>query len=217
MKNIFDKAKESELFAGISDSEFKAMLNDTSAYTKTYAKDDFIVLAGDRATSAGIMLSGFAKVIKEGLGGESIILKEIAPSEMFGEVFACAAVSVYPVTVQASDRCEVLFVDIKKIMDAPSYYPYAAHLTSSMLKIVSKKNLFLNQKIEILSKRTIRARLMHFFDFYSNDKSKFSVPLNREEMAQFLCVDRSALSAELCKMRDEGLITFRKNTFEILY
>jgi CRP-like cAMP-binding protein len=85
-----------------------------------------------------------------------------------------------------------------------------------MLKLLAKKNLMLNQKIEILSKRTTKDKLTCYFDFIRGAAKRFTIPFNREELARYLCVDRSAMSSELCKMRDEGLIEFNKNEFFIL-
>ena len=85
-----------------------------------------------------------------------------------------------------------------------------------MIKLLALKNLLLNQKIEILSKRSTREKLLAFFDSQRGIAKKFRLPYNREEMARYLCVDRSAMSNELCKMRDEGLIKFNKNEFEII-
>ncbi|MCL2753970.1 MAG: helix-turn-helix domain-containing protein, partial [Defluviitaleaceae bacterium] len=91
------------------------------------------------------------------------------------------------------------------------------HLIQNMLQIMSAKIEMLDYKVEILSKRTIRERLFCFLNSRSNGDKKFTIPFNREEMAQFICVDRSAMSNELSKMREEGLIDFNRNEFELMY
>ena len=90
-------------------------------------------------------------------------------------------------------------------------------LTENMLKILAQKNLMLNQKIEVLSKRTTREKLLCFFDLQRGGCKQFTLPFNREQLAKYLCVDRSAMSNELCKMRDDGLIRFEKNRIQVLY
>ena len=100
-------------------------------------------------------------------------------------------------------------------MKLSSACPFHAKLIENMLGLLAKKNLMLNQKIEILSKRTTREKLLCFFDAQRGAAKRFTIPFNREELAHYLCVDRSAMSNELCKMRDEGLIKFQRNNFEV--
>ena len=146
------------------------------------------------------------------------ILAKLTVSEIFGEVFACAEIFHSPVTIQAIEQTEVLFIDYSRIFTScTNACHFHAQLIKNMLKLMAQKNLMLNQKIEILSKRTTRDKLLCFFDFQRGAANEFSIPFNREEMANYLCVDRSAMSNELCKMRDDGLIKFNRNTFEIIY
>ncbi|MDR2898650.1 MAG: helix-turn-helix domain-containing protein [Spirochaetaceae bacterium] len=117
----------------------------------------------------------------------------------------------------AADTAEILFLDYRRIITSCSAAcSFHTQLIENMLKLVARKNVLLNQKIEILSKRTTREKLLCFFDIHRGRAKRFTIPFNREELSQYLCVDRSAMSNELCKMRDEGLITFEKNLFEML-
>ena len=217
MKIIFEATKNNPLFHGIAYSDFERMLSCLSARTACYKKDEIILLSGDTVSFVGLILSGGIKIIKEDINGSITILAELSVPEMFGEVFACADISHSPVTVQATEDTEILFIDYKKIITSCSAVcPFHARLIENMLKLIAKKNLMLNKKIEILSKRTTREKLMCFFDLQRGTAKKFSISFNREELAHYLCVDRSAMSNELCKMRDEGLIKFQKNKFEIL-
>ena len=217
MKNIFEIIKNNPLFQGITFNEFERMYSCLSARTADYKKDDIIILSGNKINSVGLILSGGVKIIKEDINGNINIIAELAVSEIFGEVFACAGIEQSPVTVQASENAEILFIDYKKIITScNSACPFHAKLIENMIELLAQKNLMLNQKIEILSKRTTKEKLFCFFDYQRNTKKKFTIPFNREEMAHYLCVDRSAMSNELCKMRDEGLIKFNKNEFEII-
>jgi len=217
MKKIFDVIKHNPLLSGIGYSEFEQIFNCVNAKVKTYDKGDTILLSGDQIKYVGLILSGGVKVIKDDVDGDVSILTELAVSDIFGEVFACAGVDHSPVTVEASEKCEILFIDYKKIITScSSVCGFHARLIENMLGIIAKKNLMLNEKIEILSKRTTRDKLLAFFDAKRGVASKFTIPYNREEMARYLCVDRSAMSNELCKMRDDGLLKFNKNEFELL-
>ncbi len=217
MKKIFEIINNNPLFVGIAFSDFEPMLGCLSARTVSYQRDDLILLSGDTVSFVGLVLAGSVQIIKEDREGNVTILTELGVSDIFGEVFACAGIDHSPVTVQAAEDCELLFIDYRKIIKTcSSVCPFHARLIENMLSIIAKKNLILNQKIEMLSKRTTREKLICFFDMQRGMAKRFTIPFNREEMAQYLCVDRSAMSNELSKMRNEGLILFNKNEFEIL-
>jgi len=217
MKKIFDTVKSNPLFDGIAFSDFENMLNCLSAKTVRYKKGGVILLSGDAVSFVGMILAGSVQIIKEDADGRIVILTELSVSDIFGEVFACAGITQSPVTIQASEDSEILFIDYKKIVTScTSACPFHAKLIENMLKLIAVKNLLLNQKIEILSKRTTREKLICYFNLQRGAVKKFNISFNREELARYLCVDRSAMSKELCKMRDEGLLRFHKNTFEIL-
>lgn len=217
VKNIFETIKDNPLFNGIGYSDFEKMTQCIEARAQSYQKDDIILHSGDSVVFVGLILSGGVKIIKEDRDGNAMILTELGVSELFGEVFACAEIDHSPVTVQASENSEILFINYKQIINTCSTAcGFHSRLVENMLRLIAKKNLMLNQKIEILSKRTTREKLLLFFDAQRGAAKKFTIPYNRDELARYLCVDRSAMSNELCKMRDNGLIRFNKNEFEIL-
>lgn len=217
MKNIFKLIKDNPLFNGIGYSDFEKMSECIEARTQSYEKGDIILLSGDTVNNIGLILSGSAKIIKEDMHGSITIITELTASELFGEVLACAGIDHSPVTVQSSEATEVLFINYKKVVNTcSSICAFHSKLIENMLRLIANKNLVLNKKIEILSKRTTREKLFMFFDIHRGVAKKFTIPYSREELAHYLCVDRSAMSNELCKMRDEGLIKFKKNVFEIL-
>lgn len=218
MKNIFGKIKSNPLFEGIAFEDFEKLLKCLSAKTRNYKKDEIILLAGNNVNFVGLILSGSVKIIKEDAHGNATILTKLLALELFGETFACAGVNHSPVTVQTAEDSEILFIDYKRsITSCTTACPFHTKLIENMLKLISKKNLLLNQKNEILSKRTTREKLLLFFDNQRGRAKKFTIPYNREELASHLCVDRSAMSRELCKMRDEGLIDFNKSKFAVYY
>ena len=216
MKKDFEAATGSPLFQGIAINEFEKMLTCLSATTACYKKDDVILLSGDTVNFVGLILSGSVQVIREDVNGHVMLLNELGVSEIFGEVFACAGIDKSPVTVQAKDDAEILLVNYKKIITyCTAACPFHTRLIENMLKLIAVKSLALNQRIEVLSRRTTREKLLAFFDMQRGTAKKFTIPFNREELAQYLCVDRSAMSSELSKMRNERLLSFTKNTFEI--
>jgi len=217
MKKIFEVAKHNPLFQNIAFSDLEPILSCLSARAATYQKDDVILLSGDPVSFVGLVLSGSVRIIKEDVDGNSTILSKLTISEVFGEVFSYAEIFHSPVTVQAVEETEVLFLDCgKMITSCSNACPFHARLIKNMLKLFAQKNLMLNQKIEVLSKRTTRDKLFCFFDQQRGVASKFTIPFSREEMATYLCIDRSAMSNELSKMRKDGLIRFNRNEFEIL-
>jgi len=216
MKNIYETVKDSPLFNGVGAGDFEKVAGCIESKTKNYPKDDIVLLAGGSVGFIGLVLSGSVRVIKEDIEGNIMILTELTKPDIFGEVFACAGIDRSPVTVIAAEECEILFINYKKVIASCSLAcAFHSKLIENMLNLIAKKNLMLNQKIEILSKRTTREKLLALFEMHQNAAKKFTLPYNREEMAQYLCVDRSAMSHELCKMRDEGLLRFHKNVFEL--
>ena len=217
MRKIFDAVKHNPLWSGIGYSDFESMLSCMDAKSKKYDKGDIVLLSGDPVNQIGLIISGGVRVINEDFDGNTSILTVLGESDLFGEVFACAGIDHSPVTVEASEQSEILFFDYRRIINScSSACVFHSRLIENMVKLLAIKSLALNQKINILSKRTTREKLLSFLNSYRGGAKKFTIPYNREEMARYLCVDRSAMSSELSKMRDEGLISFDRNVFEIL-
>jgi CRP-like cAMP-binding protein len=205
------------LFQNVDIGGFERMMNCLAAKTAHYQKDDVIILSGDTVNFVGLVLSGGVQVIKEDKDGRISILTALDAPGIFGEVFACAGIEQSPVTVMAKENSEILMLGYKRIITSCSCAcPFHTKLIENMLGLLARKNLMLNRKNEILSKRTTREKLLAFFDAQRGMAKKFTIPYNREELAHYLCVDRSAMSNELCKMRDDGLIKFQRSSFEIL-
>jgi len=205
------------LFDEIDPRDARAMLACIDAKTKAYKKDEILMMTGDPIGRIGLVVSGRVQVIREDVNGNSVILTELAASEIFGEAFACAGVQTSPVTVEASEDSEILWLDFRKVIrTCQKACSFHARLIENMLKLIAGKNLMLNQKLEIISKRSTREKLLAYFDAKRGAAKQFSIPFNREELARYLCVDRSAMSHELSKMQEDGLIRFYKNSFTIL-
>ena len=217
MQNIFDVVKDHPLFKDMSFSEFERVMDCLMTKSTSYQKNDIIWLAGEPAQFVCLLMSGSVRIVKNNADGSAIILADVAAPNFLGEIGVWAELEYFPVTVQATTNCDVIFLDGKKITSAcPSACLFHKDMTEHMLRTMAKKASMLDQKIEILSKRTIREKIFGFFDMQRGSAKKFTSPYNREEMARYLCVNRSALSDELSKMRNEGLIKYKRNEFEIM-
>jgi CRP-like cAMP-binding protein len=214
MISFYDTLKESPLFRGIGLNDFKILIICLPGKTLKCKKNDIILAAGEEVNVVGLVLSGWVKVVKEDVDGNENILAELPAPSLFYDVFAYAELDYSPYTVFASSDCEVLLLNAKKLTETcPQLCPAHISLNRNLLRAVARKGLLFNEKVEILSKRTIRERLLCYFGMQNSNK--FTIPYNREELAHYLCVDRSAMSNELSKMQKEGLLAFSKNSFEI--
>ncbi len=213
-----DVLKKCPLCAGIADDELGALLDCLRAAPKSYAKDDFVFLAGERAGAMGIVLSGVLHIVQEDFWGRRAILARLPPGELFGEAFACAGLERLPVSVLAAEAAEILLLDYGKII-APCARncSFHARIINNMLRILARKNVMLVQKIEHLTRRSTREKLLSYLSGRAREtgQNSFAIPFNRQELADYLAVDRSAMSNELSKMRDEGILDFSRNEFEL--
>lgn len=214
MEKYYQIIKNNILFNNINTNQIKSVIDCLDTYTKTYSKNESIILVGDKVNAIGIVLDGNAKVIKETIDGNKNIIAKISPSDCFGEVFACAQ-KRSNVSVVAAKTTNVLFIEYNSVINNYNKCQFHAVLIENMLKLIASKNIFLNQKIDILSKRTIRQRLLLYFSLLVDDNNKLVIPLSREDLAAYLNVDRSALSNELSKMQKDGLIVVDKNNIKL--
>lgn len=218
MKNYYNLLKTVNLFEGIDESQLDSLLGCLGAKTQEYNKNEIIILAESKVTSVGIILSGSAQIVKEDIMGNRTIMSELSEGDMFAEAFACANVGKIPVTVLTTTGCMVLFIQINRIVTTcNSACNFHTTLVKNMLQVIAQKNILLNNRMDILSQRTTREKLITYLamQMKKHRKNKFRIPFSRDELADFLCVNRSALSRELSNMRDENLLTYNKNEFEI--
>lgn len=206
------------LFDGISSEELKHLLSCLNAKQQFFTKQEILLLEGQPASLVGIVLSGSVLIVKEDYRGNRIILAEVSAGELFAEAFSCAQMEHLPVTVVSAQESTVLWIDYRRVVSVcSSACGFHANLIQNMLRILAGKNMLLNRKIEYISKRTIREKLLAFLSdqAFGTVEKEFSIPFSRQELADYLCVDRSALSAELSKMRGAGLLEFHRNRFTL--
>lgn len=219
MKKYFELLKSSQFFAEIDENDMPTLLKCLKANVKTYHKNNIIFMMDDEIKTIGIVLSGSVLIVKEDVMGNKNILTEITKGQIFGETFVCAGIKKSPVTAETLTGCEVMFVEFNQIV-SPCTIACNFHrkLIENMMRVIAQKNIILNQKIEFISKGTTRDKLMLYLKSQAknNNSNDFSISFSRNELSDFLCVDRSAMSRELCKLRDEKIIKFHKNNFQIL-
>lgn len=212
---IFQKCS---LFKGIDAQNYPEMLKCLSGTIKKYEKQEYIFSAGDKAEKIGVILSGCVDVVHDDFWANRVILSRITAAGIFGEAFACAEVSSLPVSVIAAEKCEILLMNYNEVFLNPSDgCRFRPTLTQNMLRILAGKNVMFTKKIEYLSKRSIREKVMAFLSDKAEEAGNgiFSIGFNRQQLADYLCVDRSALSRELSIMKADGVIDFEKNIFKV--
>lgn len=218
MKKYFDALRKCPLFCGITDENLMAMLKCLDAKTAAFHKKETILAEGEPARYIGIVLSGEAQVIRVDYFGNRSIVADIQPSEIFGESFACADVGAVPVDVIAKEETEIMLMDCQRIIRSCSNScEFHIQIIYNLMRIVAAKNLLFHQKIEVTSKRSTREKLMAYLLLQAkkNESSSFEIPFSRQELADYLEVERTGLSAEISKLCRQGVIAADKRRFRI--
>ena len=219
MKKYGDVLSKTAIFEQISVNEIESILNCLGQVCQKYKKNEILVLAGSEISLIGIILVGSVQIIKEDILGNRTIISELKEGDMFGEAFAFAGMKQSAVTVIATEACETLSIDYRKMLSpCSSACSFHKKLVENMIKLIAKKNLELTSKMDILSQKTTRDRLLMYLTLQmrKNRSRIFYISFTRDELADYLCVNRSAMSRELSRMRDDGIIRFDKKRFEIL-
>lgn len=218
MKQYYSAIEKAALFAGIDGADYPAVLACLDGRVRPYHGGETVFLSGDPAGSVGVVLSGAVHILREDVSGNHIVVARMEPGDMFGEAYAFAKAGTLPVSALCVRDTEVLFLDFNRML--ASGQPdcgFHALLVTNMLGILANKNILLNDRLEVLSRRRMRDKILAYLWPLAQhaDGDYFEIPFNREELAGYLGVDRSALSAELGRMQNEGLIEFWKNRFRL--
>lgn len=206
------------LFKGIKESEFGALFGCVGAKRERFEKGEFIFLGGDQTNSIGIVLSGRVQVLKEDIFGNRAILNDLGPKAVFGESFVCGGSYTLTVSVQAAENSDILFLPFERVMHiCPSACGFHNALIKNMVEMIARKNIKLMENLEITTKHSLREKMLTYLSQLAQEQGSVTVtaPLGRVDLADFLGVDRSALTRELGRMRDAGLIQFEKNTYTL--
>ncbi len=206
------------LFDHIQRNNYQNVLCCLKSQIKEYQKGEIICGIHEPLLNAGIVLSGKVRVSFVNRGGSEHNVKQFEKGELFGEAFACIVEEKSAVQIIALQRSEILFLHFSELFtEKARTCPYASQVTQNLLRQIAKKNIFLNNKVEMLAQRKIRDRIyIYLKNIIKSSDSIINIPLSRQELANYLGVDRSALSRELCSMKDEGILTFNRNRITIL-
>ena len=219
MQKYMDCLTACPLFAGIGESDLTATLSCLGAYPRHFEKGEAILLEGEPVRWLGVVLSGAVQIVRMGYDGSRSILSKLGPAELFAEVFACAGMAAMSADVVAAEKADVLLLSAERILH-PCEHPCGFHhrMIYNLMRILATKNLAFHRKAEITDQRTTRGKLLTYLTLEAKraGSRSFDIPFDRQELADYLGVDRSAMSAELSRMKRDGLIEYRKSEFTLL-
>lgn len=219
MKKYISVLKKTQMFRGVHEEEIDSMLSCLGARLFYYKKGEYVLREGESISDVTVLVEGELHIRNEDYWGNRSILGRVAPGDVFGEAYLAPDSGGLLNDVVAVEDSAVIFFDVKRVlMTCSSACRFHSMVVQNIFCIVSQKNRNLVEKLGHMSKRTTREKLLSYLSEQAKkqNSSSFTVPFNRQELADFLSVDRSAMSSELCKMRDNGLIEFDKNHFRLL-
>ena len=219
MKKYFDILSQCPLFSGISRQEMGLMLNCLGGKITCIAKGKPVFLEGNPARFVGVVLSGTIQIVRDDYYGNRSVLAVVSLGELFGEAFACADVETLPVSAVAQQNCSVLLLDCKRVLTGCSNAcPFHSRLVRNLLKGIAQKNLMLTSKIRCMSQKTTQEKLMEFLleQAKQHGSAEFVIPYDRQALADYLGVERSAMSAEISKLKKAGRIDCSGSRFRVL-
>ena len=210
---------ESQLFAGIRKEDMAGMLGCIGYHIRSYSKGEIVAFEAEIIDHVGVVLKGKVDMLKEDLWGNRTMLVRVGRNEVFGETFACGEDALSTVTFAAAEDTQVLFLSFCRVMHTCTHAcVFHQTLIENMVRIIARKNRELMRKVEVVSKKSLREKILAYLSIQAQQQNGkiFDIPLGRMELAEYLCADRSALTRELAKMREEGIIDYHRNTFKIL-
>ena len=212
----FNFLSKTVLFLGMTGTDIENMLDRLGAKQRHFSKGDIICQAGDVIRSLGLVLSGHVNIENDDIWGNKSILDNIGPGQVFAETYACIPGEPMMVSVVASEAVDVLFLNVGQgIQNSSGENPGWGRLIQNLLAVSAQKNLNLSRRIFHTSPKSIRGRLLSYLSYQAARQRslQFTIPFNRQQLADYLSVDRSAMSNELSKMQREGLLTVNRNYF----
>lgn len=205
------------LFQGLTEEELRQTLDCLGAVKRSYPRQSFLLRAGDQTQSVGLLLSGSALLIQEDLWGRRNILAKVGPGDTFAEAFAAAG-GPLNLSVVAHEDSEVLLLDLNRVLTlCPSGCPSHTKLIHNLVSVLAQKLLVLNDKITHMSRQTTQEKLLSYLSAQAQRQGSltFDIPYDRQQLADYLCVDRAAMSSELSKLQKKGMLQYRRNHFTL--
>ena len=219
MENYLPLLQKSPLFASMEPQQITSVLHCVGAVVREAGAGEYILRAGDRTQAMGLLLSGSAFAVQDDLWGQRNIMGKILPPGTFAEPFAATPGAVLNVSVVASVPSKVMFLNIQRITTVCSETcPQHALLIRNLVSVLARKNLQLNDKITHMSKRRTREKLLSYLSSESlrQGSLEFDIPFDRQQLADYLCIERSAMSAELSRLQKDGLLQTERCHFASL-
>lgn len=218
MKNHISIIQNCELFKGIEQERLLVLLGCLNGQLRNYIKGEFVLKNGNQTQVSGILISGDLQVVEYDYNGNKTIISTIEPLQLFGEAYSFCNQNL-PITIEASKDSLVLLINSFSIAN-PCQNSCKMHsiLINNLVKILSAKNIKQNQKIQCLSKRTTKEKLLNYLYSQSqkNTSKEFYIPYDRQQLADYLCVERSAMAYEISKLCKEGIIETKKSYFKFM-
>ncbi|MDO4288647.1 MAG: Crp/Fnr family transcriptional regulator [Eubacterium sp.] len=218
MNNFIDLLKCHPLFQDLTPSEIDAILKCAAPVLAAKKSGEYILQAGESTENMGFVLSGTVMVIQEDLWGRRNIMSQLTPGGIFSEPFAAVPGAVLNVSVVAMEDCEILLLNVHRLLSGCSLScDFHSKLIRNLVTLLAEKALAFNDKITHLSKRTTREKLLSYLsaEALRQGSRSFDIAFNRQQLADYLCVERSAMSVELSKLQKEGLLSYHKNHFKL--
>ena len=217
MENL-EFLKKLPIFFDLNDKEITSILIFFNCFEKSFQKNEFIFEIDKKIDKIGIIILGEINIIKEDFWGNRNILNKFKSGEIFGEVFALSK-SSSNIMVEASQDCKILFLNLKNFsINSEKNSEEIIKFLTNIFKISLKKNILFTEKLEHISKKSIREKIISYLstEAQKNKTNSFLIKFDRQELADYLFVERSALSRELSSMKKEGLIDYKKNHFTLI-
>lgn len=210
--------RNSPFFQGMTEEEILSVLHCVNAAVQHKKKDEYILRVGDSTESMGLVLRGSVLVLQEDLWGHRNIMHRIGPGEYFAEPFAATAGSVLNVSVVADEDSEIMMLNMERFLKTcPHACAHHGRMVRNLVSVMARRVLDLNEKLTHMAKRSTREKLLSYLSAESMRQGKlaFTIPYDRQQLADYLSVERAAMSVELGKLQKEGLLTTNRNYFEL--
>ena len=218
MEDFYPILCKSRLFSGVEPGELEAMLRGLGARQERFGRELEIFSPGVHIKCLGLVLEGRVHVQREDFWGNRNILTAIGPGQVFGEAYACLPDRALPIRVTAEEPSRVLFLEVGRILTTcPSACAFHSRVVRNLLGVLAERDLAMNEKLIHLTGRSIRGKVLSYLSWESQRQGtrSFTIPYNRQELADYLSVDRSALSAELSRLKAEGVLDYRRDSFTL--
>lgn len=211
--------KNIELFKNIKSKDIDKVLNCLKAYKKTYSKNEYIINPGEKIDVIGVVLKGQVNIIKETISGNEIVIANINKFGIFGESYAVLNKDDFPLSVKSKKNTKILFLEYQKLISTcHNQCCFHKKLIDNLLKLLAKKNMRLNTRINCVTKKNIKEKLLFYLIEEMNliDEKTIQIPFNRKELSNYLATNRSSLSRVLSNLKKKEVIDYHKNSFKLL-